>query len=71
MKKITAPRVDVEKAIEVSGKDMYTTIIEAAQRARVIKSERDRKDSQDNKLHYHTYKPISQALQNIIDEHTK
>lgn len=71
MKKTLLPRVDVAKAIEVSGKDMYTTIIEAAQRARVIKTSRDKADSKAEKLHFYPYKPISQALQDIIDEKTK
>lgn len=61
-------RVDVEKALS-TGSNMYDVILEAALRARVIKSERDRKDIKDGKLNYHAYKPISQALQNIIDEH--
>lgn len=63
-------RVDVEKAMDVHGNNMYATIIEAAERARKIKNLRDRKDSETSKLHKYEYKPINQALQDIIDEHT-
>jgi len=74
MKKREVQRVDVARAMEVNleatGKSMYATIIEAAARARAIKSSRDKNDAKYEKLHFHTYKPISQALQDIIDEHT-
>ena len=70
MARIEIERVDVEKALNI-GSNMYATIIEAAQRARVIKTSRDKADSKAEKLHFYPYKPISQALQDIIDEHTK
>ena len=64
-------RVDVEKAFLLSGTDVYATIIQAAASARKIKSERDKLDSERSVLHKYTHKPINQALQDIIDRHTK
>ena len=63
-------RVDVEKALN-AGDNMYNVILAAAAKARSIKSYRDKKDMADGKLNAYAYKPISQALQDIIDEHTK
>lgn len=61
-------RVNVEQALNTNA-NMYTVILEAAVRARKIKFERDKKDVKDEKLNFYPYKPISQALQDIIDEH--
>ena len=68
MKSREVPRVDVAAAIEAGDDNMYMTIIAAAAAARVIKKERDKADMAAGQLHYHTYKPVSQALLNIINK---
>ena len=61
------PRVDVAKAVEVVG-NRYYMILEAAYRARDIQKRRDFLDRKAEKLHDYGYKPINQALQDIIED---
>ena len=61
------PRVDVAKAVDAVG-NRYYMILEAAWRARDIEKRRDFLDRKAEKLHYYGYKPINQALQDIIDD---
>lgn len=65
------PRVDVAKALAAHGGNRYTLILEAAYRAREIEKRRDFIDRKSEKLHYYGYKPINQALQDIIDDGQK
>lgn len=65
------PRVDVAKALSAHGGNRYTLILEAAWRARDIEKRRDFLDRKAEKLHYYGYKPINQALQDIIDDGQK
>ena len=62
------PRVDVAKALAAHGGNRYTLILEAAWRARDIEKHRDFLDRKAQKLHQYGYKPINQALQDIIDD---
>ena len=62
------PRIDVAKALDAHGGNRYTLILEAAWRARDIEKRRDFLDRKAEKLHYYGYKPINQALQDIIDD---
>ena len=61
------PRVDVAKAVDAVG-NRYYMILEAAWRARDIQKRRDFLDRKAEKLHQYGYKPINQALQDIIDD---
>ena len=65
------PRVDVQKAVEAHEGNRYTMILEAAYRAREITKRRDFLDRKAEKLNYYGYKPINQALQDIIDDGQK
>ena len=65
------PRVDVAKALTAHGGNRYTLILEAAWRARDIEKHRDFLDRKAQKLHQYGYKPINQALQDIIDDGQK
>ena len=65
------PRVDIAKALEAHGGNRYTLILEAAWRARDIEKHRDFLDRKAQKLHQYGYKPINQALQDIIDDGQK
>ena len=62
------PRVDVAKALSAHDGNRYTMILEAAYRAREIAKRRDFLDRKAEKLNYYGYKPINQALQDIIDD---
>ena len=62
------PRVDVAKALAAHEGNRYTMILEAAYRAREIAKRRDFLDRKAEKLNYYGYKPINQALQDIIDD---
>ena len=62
------PRVDVAKALAAHEGSRYTMILEAAYRAREIAKRRDFLDRKAEKLNYYGYKPINQALQDIIDD---
>ena len=61
------PRVDVQKAVNAVGNRYYMILI-AAHMARDITKRRDFLDRKAEKLHYYGYKPINQALQDIIDD---
>lgn len=61
-------RVDVAKAIEAFNGKQYLMILEAARRAREITKTRDRIDRKHEKLHYYGYKPLNQALKDIIED---
>jgi DNA-directed RNA polymerase subunit K/omega len=62
------PRVDIDAALNAHGGNRYTMILEAAWRARDIEKRRDFLDRKSEKLHQYGYKPINQALQDIIDD---
>ena len=62
------PRVDVAAALKAHEGNRYTMILEAAYRAREIAKRRDFLDRKAEKLNYYGYKPINQALQDIIDD---
>jgi len=62
------PRIDVAKAVEAYGGNTYHMILEAAWRARDIEKRRDFLDRKAEKLNYYGYKPINQALKDIIDD---
>jgi hypothetical protein len=66
------PRLDVELAINASpfNGDRYVFILEAARRARVISKRRDGLDRNNEKLNFYGYKPLNQAIKDIIDEST-
>jgi DNA-directed RNA polymerase subunit K/omega len=71
-KKVELPRVDVAAVLSAHEKtregNRYTMILEAAYRARDIEKHRDFLDRKAEKLNYYGYKPINQALQDIIDD---
>ena len=71
-KKVEMPRIDVAAVLAAHEKmregNRYTMIIEAAYRARDIEKRRDFLDRKAEKLNYYGYKPINQALQDIIDD---
>lgn len=67
-KKAELVRVDVAAAIEAYKGNRYIMILEAAYRARDIQKSRDFLDRKAEKLHYYGYKPINQALQDMIDD---
>jgi hypothetical protein len=67
-KKVELPRIDVAAALEAHEGTRYTMILEAAYRARDIEKRRDFLDRKAEKLHYYGYKPINQALQDMIDD---
>ena len=62
------PRVDVAKAVKAFNGNQYLMILVAAHLARDITKRRDFLDRKAEKLHYYGYKPINQALQDIIDD---
>jgi len=66
------PRIDVAAVLAAHEKmregNRYTMIIEAAYRARDIEKRRDFLDRKAEKLNYYGYKPINQALQDMIDD---
>jgi len=66
------PRVDIAAVLKAHEKtregNRYTMILEAAYRARDIAKRRDFLDRKAEKLHYYGYKPLNQALQDIIDD---
>lgn len=70
-KALELPRVDVAKALSAHDGNRYTMILEAAYRAREIAKRRDFLDRKAEKLNYYGYKPINQALQDIIDDGQK
>ena len=61
-------RVDVAKAIKAFEGNQYMMILVAAHLARDITKRRDFLDRKAQKLHYYGYKPINQALKDIIDD---
>jgi phosphoenolpyruvate carboxylase len=65
-KKADLPRIDIAAVLTAHEKtregNRYTMIIEAAYIAR------DFLDRKSEKLHYYGYKPINQALQDMIDD---
>jgi len=71
-KKVEMPRIDVAAVLAAHEKmregNRYTMIIEAAYRARDIEKRRDFLDRKAEKLNYYGYKPINQALQDMIDD---
>lgn len=64
------PRLDVEKAVNdpMFGGNRYLMVLEAARRARVITKRRDGLDRKNEKLNFYGYKPLNQAIKDIIDE---
>ena len=71
-KKADLPRVDIAAVLAAHEKtregNRYTMILEAAYRARDIEKRRDFLDRKAEKLNYYGYKPINQALQDMIDD---
>lgn len=65
MKKVE--RIDIEKVVQAHGGGRFILIVEAAHRARIIKTERDRTDSRFGNTKYYTHKPINQALLEILE----
>jgi hypothetical protein len=61
-------RIDVAKAIESFNGKQYIMILEGARRAREIAKTRDRIDRKNEKINYYGYKPINQALKDIIED---
>jgi hypothetical protein len=43
-------------------------VLEAARRARIISKRRDGLDRKNEKLNFYGYKPLNQAIKDIIDE---
>jgi hypothetical protein len=68
LKRSELDRVDVAKAINAFEGNQYLMILCAAQLAREITKRRDFLDRKAEKLHYYGYKPINQALKDIIDD---
>ena len=66
------PRLDVEQAVNASvfGGNRYLFILEASLRAREIAKRRNHLDRQNEKLNFYGYKPINQAIKDIIDDQT-
>jgi hypothetical protein len=64
------PRLDVELAINASpfNGDRYLFILESSRQAREIAKRRNHLDRQNEKLNFYGYKPINQAIKDIIDE---
>jgi len=63
------PRLDVELAVNaMPNGNRYLMILEAARRARVISKRRNELDIKSEKLNFYGYKPINEALKEIIDE---
>jgi hypothetical protein len=71
-KKADLPRIDIAAVLAAHEKtregNRYTMILEATYRARDIEKRRDFLDRKSEKLNYYGYKPINQALQDIIDD---
>jgi len=67
-KRAELERVDVAKAITAFGDNQYLMILYAAQLAREITKRRDFLDRKAEKINYYGYKPINQALKDIIDD---
>ena len=71
-KKVEMPRIDIAAVLAAHEKtregNRYTMILEAAYRARDIEKRRDFLDRKAEKLNYYGYKPINQALQDMIDD---
>jgi hypothetical protein len=68
LKRTELERVDVAKAIKAFEGNQYLMILCAAQLAREITKRRDFLDRKAEKLHYYGYKPVNQALKDIIDD---
>jgi hypothetical protein len=66
------PRIDIAAVLAAHEKthegNRYTMILEATYRARDIEKRRDFLDRKAEKLNYYGYKPINQALQDMIDD---
>lgn len=64
------PRLDVEKAVNAHpfNGNRYLFILEGARQAREITKRRNYLDKQNSKLNFYGYKPINQAIKDIIDE---
>jgi hypothetical protein len=71
-KKADLPRIDIAAVLNAHEKtyegNRYTMILEAVYRARDIEKRQDFLDRKAEKLHYYGYKPINQALQDMIDD---
>lgn len=67
------PRLDVELAVNASpfNGNRYLFILEAARRARIVSKRRDGLDRGNEKLNFYGYKPLNQAIKDIIDESTE
>ena len=67
------PRLDVEQAAnaKVFGGNRYLFVLEAARRAREINKHRDFLDRKNEKLNFYGYKPINQAIKDIIEDFTE
>lgn len=67
-KAVELERVDVAKAIKAFNGNQYLMILVASHMAREITKRRDFLDRKSEKLNYYGYKPINQALKDIIDD---
>jgi DNA-directed RNA polymerase subunit K/omega len=63
-------RLDIEQAAKAEpfNGNRYLMILEAAFRARQIAKHRDFLDRKNEKLNYYGYKPVNQALKDIIED---
>ena len=67
-KGISGERIDIDKVLKVDGyENMYTTILAAALAAKEISKKRDRHDKELGYIKFHAYKPLNQALKDIVD----
>jgi hypothetical protein len=70
--KVVTERPDVELAVKAhdrNGGNRYTMILEAAVRARAMIKRRDGIDRHTARLNKYPMRPLSQAIQDIIDDY--
>ena len=61
------PRIDVQKAIRLFGEEQYKLILIASARARELHHKKNFKEKQQGALIRTGYKPINEALNEIIE----
>jgi hypothetical protein len=66
-KGVNGEHLDVYEALQkINPQNMYAAILEAAQRAKEIAKTRDRYDQQLGYIKHYKYKPLNQALAEVL-----